>query len=327
MSNIVFYNRDFTRTTPLNAIVELERYSHHMIGGPESATLHIKQNVDKWELTKLLRCPVEIYGADGGMKWWGFVNRVTVPHGRMRVGVGLDELYNSVSIKYLDGTTTAVLDTQSTTEYGTKQFYVDMSGVSQTEANNYSNTYLSTHKYAVPEIELSGGGGDVVVECYGWWKTLGWKYYSNTSTTNIDNALQVSAITTSCGQFIQGVIIEAYAGVTSNPMRDGTNVGLTYIEELLGAGSSNSRPMLAYVDKDRYVHIYERIAENAEYVMREDGNIETLLGRRIEPEQCLTAAWVRVKDVPDILGGISAMRPFFIEHAEYIETDAREATL
>jgi hypothetical protein len=105
------------------------------------------------------------------------------------------------------------------------------------------------------------------------------------------------------------------------PRRDGSNTGLVYITELLNAGSINARPMLAYVDKNRYLHVYERIAETTEYIMRDDGNLETILGKIIQPEDCVSAAWVRVKDVPDTLGGISAMRPFFIERAEYVEQD------
>ena len=321
MSSIVFYNRDFTGTISLDADIDIERYSFHMLGGPDTATLRVHFLAEKWEMTKLLRCPVEIYGADGGIKWWGYVNRVTIPHRKIRVGLGLDELFNSVSIKYSGGTTSANVDTQSTTEYGTKEFLINLGNAGQTDAENYRNTYSANHKYAVPEIDLSGNEDEIIVECYGWWKTLEWKYYSNASETAVENTTQISAIITACGQFIAGTIIETTSGLTTVPTRDGTNTGLAYITELLSAGTSNARPLLAYVDKNRYIHVYERIAETTEYIMRDDGQLETLLGKLVEPESCIHAAWVRVKGVPDTLGGISAMRPFFIERAEYIERD------
>jgi hypothetical protein len=320
--NIVFYNRDFTGAVPLNLDIQIERYSHAMLGGPDTATLKIRPTSDKWELTKLLRCPVEIYGEDGGLKWWGFVDRVVIPHGQIRVGLGLDELYNSVAVKHQSGTTTASIDAQSVGEYGTKQYFIDLSNAPEADAIAYRATYLETHKYAVPELELSGGGDEIIMECYGWWKTLSWKYYSNAATVAVENTTQISDIVTSCGQFIRGVVVHDVAGSATTPTRDGSNNALTYITELLNAGSANARPMLATVDKDRYLHIYERIAETAEYIMRNDGNLETLLGKIVQPENCVCAAWVRVKGVPDTLGGISVMRPFFIDRAEYVEEDA-----
>jgi hypothetical protein len=319
--NIVFYNRDFTGTVPLNLDIQIERYSHAMIGGPDTATLKIRPTSDKWELTKLLRCPVEIYGEDGGLKWWGFVDRVVIPHGKIRVGLGLDELYNSVSVKHQSGTTSASLDTQSVGEYGTKEYFINLSNAPEADATAYRATYLEAHKYAVPELELSGGGDEIVMECYGWWKTLSWKYYTDPSTDPVENTTQITNMVTSCGQFIRGVVLHDLAGIATTPTRDGSNNALVYITELLNAGSVNARPMLAYVDKDRYLHVYERIVETAEYIMRDDGNLETLLGKIVQPENCVSAAWVSVKGVPDTLGGISVMRPFFIDRAEYVEED------
>ena len=292
-----------------------------MIGGPDTATLKIRPTSDKWELPKLLRCPVEIYGEDGSLKWWGYVDRVVIPHGKILVGLGLDELYNSISVKHQSGTTSAALDAQSVGEYGTKEYFIDLSNAPEADAVAFRATYLETHKYAVPELELSGGNDDIIMECYGWWKTLSWKYYADPSTDPVENTTQITNMVTSCGQFIRGVVVHDEAGLATTPTRDGSNNAQVYITELLNAGSMNARPMLAYVDKDRYVHVYERVIETAEYIMRDDGNLETVLGKIVEPENCVSAAWVRVKGVPDTLGGISVMRPFFIDRAEYVEED------
>jgi len=320
MSNIIFYNRNFSGTIPVNMDIDIERYSFHMIGGPDTATFRIQPLADKWELTKMLRYPVDILGEDGQKKWWGYVNRVTIPHGNIRVGLGLDRLYNSVKVKHLTGTTADQADVQSVREFGDKEFFIDLSNAPAADAIAYRKTYLKTHKYAVPELELSGGNDEIIMECYGWWRTLDWKYYTNTNTAPVENTTQIKNIITAVGQFIQGVILHDVSGNSSVPTRDGSNTALVYITELLNAGSDNERPMLAYVDQDRYLHIYERQDETAEYLMREDGNLETLVGNKlIEPENCIHAKWVKVKGVPDVLGGISAMRPFFIERAEYVE--------
>lgn len=320
MANIIFFNRDFTGSIPLNIDIDVERYSISQIGGCDKATLKTPVTADKWELIKLLRCPVEVYGEDGGIKWWGYVNRVIIPHGKLRVGLGLSGLYNKVDVAYTDGTATSS-DTQSVAEFGTKEFYINLSNATQTEGENYRDTYLANHQYAVPEIELSGGNEEIVIECNGWWQTLGWKYYTQADTGAVENTTQITDMVTSCGQFLNGVVIENTSGLTSVPTRDGTGTALNYIIELLNAGSSNARPMLAYVDSRRYLHVYERPAERTDFIMRDDGKLETVLGKLVEPENCLAAIWVKLKGTPDVLGGVNVLRPFFIERAEYVEQD------
>lgn len=341
--NIVFYNRNFTGTVFHNFDIRVERYSHTMLGGPDKATFKIKSNADKWELMKFLRCPVEIYGADGGVKWWGYVDRVTLPHGVNRIGKGLDEMYNSITTKHDAGTLTASTDAQSVAEYGEKEFVINLESASATDAAVYQAIYLDKHKRPVQELELSGGTDEIIMECYGWWHSLSWCYYSNASVVVTENTTQIRNIITACGQFIEGVIVNgvgvpidwtngaviewddanepiewdsggASSGMTSVPTRDGSNTALAYIMELLNAGSVNIRPMLAYVDKFRWLHVYERNLESVEFIMRNDGDLETKLGKIVEPENCLSAVWVGMKGAPP-----AAIDPFFIERAEWVD--------
>lgn len=121
---------------------------------------------------------------------------------------------------------------------------------------------------------------------------------------------------------MRGTLIENVSGIDSNQYRDGTQNALTQILELMNAGTTAIQPLLAKVDKDRYLHIYQRQAESPEYLMKNNGQLETLLGQEVKPSYCINAAWVRIKDIPDMLGGLSAMRNFFIESAEYdVEND------
>ncbi len=339
---VVFYSRDFTYKIPYNFDLRVERYSHAMIGGPDKATFKIRADADKWELMKLLRCPVEIHGADGAVKWWGYVDRVTLPHGVNRIGKGLDEMYNSITTKHATGTLAASVDAQSAAEYGEKEFVINLSNAPAADAAIYQAIFLEKHKRPVQELELSGGGDEIIMECYGWWQTLGWCYYTNAAVAPVENTNQIRAMVSSCGQFIEGVIADTSLGIpiqwtngdtiqwsdgqiiewsgggtssgmSSVPTRDGSNTALSYIVELLNAGSVNIRPMLAYVDKFRWLHVYERSAESIEYIMRNDGNLETLLGKLVEPENCLSAVWVGMKNAPP-----KAIEPFFIERAEWV---------
>lgn len=323
MPNVVFYHKDFSEAEiPLNLEGVIERYSCSMLGGPESFTLKIDPTSDKWELLKLLRCPVKVIGDDGGEKWWGFVNRVVVPQGKNRVGLGLDNMFNAISIQYSGGVTAVASDAQSDSEFGTKQFFIDYSNLDHASAVIKRDNFLVDHRVPKDEPELSGGDPQIVIECLGWWKTLGWLYYSNPSTTPVDNALQVRDIILACGQFIRGVIVEDLAGFASAPRRDGRNTALNYATELLNAGSVNGRRMLATVDRNRVVHIYEQASELPEILVNDDGNFETLLGSVVESQNCVHAVWAKVEGVPNTINrGLTTLGTFFVDQAEYIETD------
>ena len=326
--DVVFFERDFTGKISLAVDVAIERYSWNMIGGPQKAYLSTEITADRWELMKLIRCPVEIYDDAGGIVWWGYVNRVTVPQEEQRFGLGLDELYNYVIAAYADGDTAAASDATSITEYGQKEYRLNDNQATQTEGEASRDLYLGEHKYARPELEFSGGDDSIKIECYGWYTTLGWKYYALATYANTENTTQISAIVTAAGQHLAGTIVEDTAGITSNEYRDGRSPALGSINALLNAGTSNTRPLLAYVDKTRYLHVYERDVEpttNPDYLLREDGRLITPLGRVVPDQECKVGVWVKVKDVPDTLGGISAMRPFFVESAEY-NTDRDKTT-
>jgi len=327
---VIFYNRDFTSQIPLSHLkITVERYSHNMLGGPDTAYIKIDTSGDNWELTKLLRSPVEIYDGDGHLNWWGYVNRVNVPSGDIMVGLGLDNMSNYVAANYsvLDAgetaasskaTTTWVSDAASVQEYGQKEKLLTINNATAAQAEGARDTYLASNKYAPPEVELSGGNTAYVrVECYGWFKTLEWKFYANATTSNIATTSQIAAIIASAGQFFNGSLIENASGIDSNQYRDGTVNAKQQVTELMNAGTTNVRPLLARVDKDRYIHVYERQAEDPEYLMRSDGQLETLLGQTVRASYCINSSWVRIKDIPDTLGGLSAMRNFFIESAEY----------
>ncbi len=322
-----------------------------MIGGPEAAFFRVQPLADKWELAKLLRCPVEIYGDDGGVKWWGYVNRVVIPHGKITLSLGLDDVHNAVTVRYKDADTATAIDAESKNEFGRKEFFINLSNADATTATNERDRYLHEHRYPITSNELSGGQGEIKIECLGWWKTLDWMYYTNASTVAVSNITQMRAIIAATGQFINGVLeseitdpitwdsgegitwddgesidwdtgTEAFA-LTSVPSRDGSGTGLSYLIELLNAGSSNVNPLLAYVDQSRYLHIYERRAEPTgsqfpDYIMREDGRLENLLGRIVEDQNCINAVWVKAQGVPDTSGGLGSFRPFFIDRAEYI---------
>lgn len=319
--DIVFYERNFTNKISFDTKTkfEVDRYSWNMKGGPEKAYLHVNAAADRWDLMKLLRCPVEIYGTGGRLNWFGYVNRVTIPSGASMIGRGLDAMYNSVDV-YYDGTFLgASSNAVSVTEYGQKEKILSLSNAGTAEATQAQAVYLADHHLPSTEPQLSGGDTKIIIECYGWYQTLDWKYYKNTGTDNVEHTAQITAIEADCGQFISGVIVENTTGLTSTEERDGRNTGLYFINQLLDAGTNNTRPLLAYVDKNRYLHVYERsvvpLDNIPDYLYLDDGNLQTPLGQFVLPEYCVVAGWARVKSAPEALG--NTIRPFYIERAEY----------
>ncbi len=65
----------------------------------------------------------------------------------------------------------------------------------------------------------------------------------------------------SCGEFLQGVIIENASGITTNPYKNGDSTALYELESLLLTGTSNSRRLLCEVTQNRYLRIYEEPIE------------------------------------------------------------------
>src|SRR5512146_581583 len=119
--NVVFYNHDHTDRVQPPQPVTVEKYTWTQLGGPKDAVISAPSDADTWDLTKLLRCPVEIWGDDGRLNWWGYVNKVVVPYGDIRMGLGLDEMFNYVTVNGSAGATTAARDEESIREFGTKQ--------------------------------------------------------------------------------------------------------------------------------------------------------------------------------------------------------------
>jgi len=309
-----FKRSDFGQRIQPPVKFQVDRYRHNMIGGPENAYLTAPTSADDWDYMHLLRAPVEIWD-EGKCLWWGYVNRVTIPVGdAQRIGQGLDEMFNYVTVAYADGDTSAASDSVSIAEYGQKETRISNTNATLTEAEQSRGLYLADHQDPITEPEFSGGAGEISVQCYGWFSSLGWKYYSNATSSNVENTTQIAAILTDAGQFFVSSVVEDSAGITSDQQRDGTSTALTYINQLLNAGTSNVRPLLARVDKKRILHIYERKAKpptnTPDYLIRSDNKLITPLGAVVPDKECKVAVWAKLQAAPKFA-------PMFIESAEY----------
>jgi len=115
----------------------------------------------------------------------------------------------------------------------------------------------------VHEFKASDDGAKLY--CRGWWERLSWRYYLNAGTNSVATTTQIAAIITNMAPFITATDIDASGtAVPSTPeTRDGKRRGSEEIEELLQAGTTNGKRLLARVKESRRLFVYEEPASSA----------------------------------------------------------------
>lgn len=194
--SVHLYNRDFSEILrPMELQLQPSRLSWAAIGGPDEAIIDVTgPEVELWELVERLRCPVEIGAPDGQLVWWGYVESVSIRAGNLEVSVSLEQMVNRVCVTYAEVnvagavgermTTSWYQDNDSIATYGTKEKRLSKNQATSDEAINYAQTTLARLKYPIPAHQVGAtaqASFSATLTCRGWWQTLGWKYYGNTS--------------------------------------------------------------------------------------------------------------------------------------------------
>ncbi len=328
--------RDFTgrRTNP-GWTFTVRRYGHGVIGGPLESELTVTGSEESvWTLLDTLRCPVEIYDHHADLCWWGYVGEVTVGAGDASVGVSLEDMANTVYVVYsyvppgsntvgTRATTTAAVDSLSVALYGTKTLRHSLDGATPAQADAFRNALLAQKKLPIPTIEFGSGRarGTATLKCYGWWKTLEWQYYADALTTSLETTQQLSTMLGGA-QYVTGVRIVDASGVASSRYRDGDGSIRKEAEDLLSSGTAGGRRLLARVNSQRLVEVYEEpaLTSGGVYLMTTRGDVLTPQMQPVEPHTCPVGIWVTPKDViPNLASlGSVASAPLFIDEAEFV---------
>jgi len=335
--NPIFWERNFSSLlTPLQVEYRVGPYSHSVFGGPKKAEIYATgTELDLWELAEYARRPVQIFSDKGDAVWWGNVAEIQIGVGKWSVGVNIDSMANYIAVAYEDDAdggqpkkTAWAEDTVSTAEYGRRELLLTSSGSNATHALAARDKYLVEKKYPTPVITpREKGPNSATLYCRGWIDTLAWRYYSNAGVNLVDTATQISAMTTSCGEFIAGTDLETTSGITTAETRDGNANGLFEISELLQMGTSNYRRMLCEVTLGRRLRVYEEpvIPSIINFIMK-DGSLRDPFDTEIRKETCPVGIWTRLKDViPPSLDTTKLADPsiMFIDEAEYIPDEDR----
>jgi hypothetical protein len=141
-----------------------------------------------YELATRLRAPVAIYDPWGLRVWWGYVNRVEIGGQAYTWGVMLDDVFNLAQVAYSytapgseaaeRRTTAAASDATSQAVYGVKETLLNGGDQSDVSAVQLRDTQLALHKIPQGVVEFSSSEQAAVIECKGWWHTLGWRMAS-----------------------------------------------------------------------------------------------------------------------------------------------------
>ncbi len=140
-----------------------------------------------------------IYGADGRRAWWGLVWAARIQDGQAGAWLSLGDLVNRARTVYgllepeatgagLRQSTAWADDLTSQGIYGVKEGQYSLDLASTTQAESFRSSNLAQHARISPRpvVTLAQGESLVTLDLRGWWDTLGWRFYEN-STGLIEN--------------------------------------------------------------------------------------------------------------------------------------------
>jgi hypothetical protein len=174
---------------PAGCWVRVLKYSQNVIGGPLQADLEIHGPRASLEaLLDWCRYGVLLISDLGDPVWWGYIARVELP-GILTISADVELMANKVAVAYTEvsvgaattgarGTTDWVFDPLSIKAFGTKELLLSLSGTTAAAA-------AARAAWKLRQVSYPGGGVQIVdsaetgvakVTCYGWWKTLAWRY-------------------------------------------------------------------------------------------------------------------------------------------------------
>jgi hypothetical protein len=293
----------YSRSTPrtelpiLPVVYTVDRYKNSVFGGPLSAALSVTANGEPelWDLLERLRCPIEIYTPIGECVWFGYIHEIQITTPTCQVTVSLEAMANSVAVIANEMTTWAT-HAASIAEYGTKQLLQSLNQADATLAEAARNAILAKGYYPIVQPNwIKGKALSAKITCRGWYQTLDWKYVAVGKGTG-DTGTQAGAMATTYGQFFSSVSTIT-SGVSATVNRDGKSKAGAELLELLNAGTSNARRMLASLDTLLALSIYEEPAYSAAAAYFEDqDHLYDPLGNIARKELCPVGIWVRQRN-------------------------------
>ena len=177
-------------TIPVALTLRPRTASSMALGGYDQCELTVEGAPEAlWSILRWLRFGVTVRNQDAQVVWDGYVHEVQVSINAIAMSLSLDTMYNAVNVLHAytggDGDTAAETGwnfaDDSIARYGRKDLLYSGSDILPSTATEMQARILADHAYAVPSLASGGNGGTATLFCRGWWHTLDWRYYQDTS--------------------------------------------------------------------------------------------------------------------------------------------------
>lgn len=317
----------FAVAVPQQLQFEPTRYDWTAIGGPHWAEISVSgAQMELLRLLGWLRYGVTVRNALFEPVWWGYVHAAEIQVGENRYGASLEEMYNRVAVAYsfvapgsqsvgVRETTDWTAYADSINEYGTREMLASIDGATQAQAEAVRDRMLVEQRWPVMLPITSGNRSQLI--CYGWWRTLDWRYYANSATDSTATTAQIADIVTAAGQFLTGMDIVTASGLSTSEYRAGDNTALDVMTTLLRAGTADGRRLLATVTPERRLRIVaEAAAAGAALQVKPNRQFSDRFGNPLPDGALPVGQWVLQDGIPQVSAVVS-MSPLFLEEAEY----------
>lgn len=209
-----------------------------------------------WLANGLMRAAV-VYSPDGMVVWEGFLSTISASFAQKRASVSMERVGNRVRTKYttvLDtsGTTASASNTTSQALYGVKDVVTELDKSTATEAGYKRDRVLAALAFprsAEASDARTGEQGDVMLELSfaGWYATLEWLIFGNTSTSTSSATTQVGSLlgtVAATNAFISTSTLDIAAlGRTASAFAENDTTYRAKIEDLLGLGDTSGYPL------------------------------------------------------------------------------------
>lgn len=119
-----------------------------------------------------------------------------------------------------------------------------------------------------------------------------------TVNNNVESTAQVKELALTFGEFITGVDVEEASGLLLPSYRDGDTLVGDEIKTLLESGGANGRRLLASIESDRRLRVWEEPESTSpDYLMNQDGDLLDHLLNPVRNLGPVVGSWVRLHDV------------------------------
>ena len=135
----------------------------------------------------------------------------------------------------------------------------------------------------------------------------------------VETTAQVDTILTDAAQYITDYDLQDASGVETNQYRVGDGSSLYEIEKLLQSGTNAGNRLLASIDTNKIVSVYQQPTSDIgrDYRILSDGTITQPTGALLERGVLPVAKWVRVQGIPEGPDHLAPLSKFFVERAEF----------